>query len=238
MLSIVVIVFVSAFIRSALGFGDAVVAMPLLAMTVGLKTASPLVAFMSPTISLMILAGNWRRIELRSAGAAHRRLASGHPRRDLRPGPRARGAAQGPARAPHPSLRGLRLGQAEGPDQERKAVAALVRRLDRGSPRRRVQHQRAAGRRLRDAQGLAAGGFPGDPVGIFPADGADGPRRSRPRGAVDGRGDVVLSVVPAGHRPRRRPRGPAEQADPPHPLRRARSTAVSPRWEPCSSSAP
>src|SRR5690606_10443789 len=41
---------------------------PLLAMTVGLRTASPLVAFMGPTISLMILAGNWRRIELKSAG--------------------------------------------------------------------------------------------------------------------------------------------------------------------------
>ena len=65
--ALVAIVFVSALIRSALGFGDAVVAMPLLAMTVGLKTASPLVAFMGPTISLMILAGNWRRIELRSA---------------------------------------------------------------------------------------------------------------------------------------------------------------------------
>ena len=64
---VVGIIFISALIRSALGFGDAVVAMPLLAMAVGLKTASPLVAFMGPTISLMILAGNWRRIELKSA---------------------------------------------------------------------------------------------------------------------------------------------------------------------------
>jgi uncharacterized membrane protein YfcA len=66
--AIVGIIFASAFIRSAIGFGDAVVAMPLLAMITGLKTASPLVAFMGPTISLMILAGSWRRIELRSAG--------------------------------------------------------------------------------------------------------------------------------------------------------------------------
>jgi uncharacterized membrane protein YfcA len=62
------IVFAAAFLRSALGFGDAVVAMPLLAMTVGLKTASPLVAFMGPTISVLILARSWRRIEVRTAG--------------------------------------------------------------------------------------------------------------------------------------------------------------------------
>ncbi|MBP7707186.1 MAG: sulfite exporter TauE/SafE family protein [Candidatus Aminicenantes bacterium] len=66
--AVVGIVFVSAFVRSAIGFGDAVVAMPLLVLVTGLKTASPLVAFMGPTISLLILAGSWRRIELKSAG--------------------------------------------------------------------------------------------------------------------------------------------------------------------------
>lgn len=64
---VVGVVFVSALVRSAIGFGDAVVAMPLLAMITSLKTASPLVAFMGPTISLLILAGSWRKIELRSA---------------------------------------------------------------------------------------------------------------------------------------------------------------------------
>jgi len=62
------VVFVAAFIRSALGFGDAVVAMPLLAMAVGMKTASPLVAFVGPTISLLILAGSWRKVEFKAAG--------------------------------------------------------------------------------------------------------------------------------------------------------------------------
>jgi uncharacterized membrane protein YfcA len=65
---IAAVVFVAAFVRSALGFGDAVVAMPLLAMAVGLRTATPLVAFMGPTISLLILARDWRKIEFRTAG--------------------------------------------------------------------------------------------------------------------------------------------------------------------------
>ncbi len=66
--AVVGIVFAAALLRSAIGFGDAVVAMPLLTMVVGLKTASPIVAFMGPTISLLILARSWRKIEFRSAG--------------------------------------------------------------------------------------------------------------------------------------------------------------------------
>ncbi|MCX6570189.1 MAG: sulfite exporter TauE/SafE family protein [Candidatus Aminicenantes bacterium] len=61
------IIFVAAFVRSALGFGDAVIAMPLLAMVIGLKTATPLVAFMGPTISLIILARSWRGGDMKSA---------------------------------------------------------------------------------------------------------------------------------------------------------------------------
>jgi uncharacterized membrane protein YfcA len=62
------VVFVAAFVRSALGFGDAVVAMPLLAMALGVRTATPLVAFMGPTISILILARSWQKVEFGTAG--------------------------------------------------------------------------------------------------------------------------------------------------------------------------
>lgn len=68
MLFVIAVLFVAAFIRSALGFGDAVVAMPLLAAALGLRTATPLVAFVGPTISLLILAKHWRKIEFKTAG--------------------------------------------------------------------------------------------------------------------------------------------------------------------------
>jgi hypothetical protein len=67
LIPVAAVLFVAALVRSALGFGDAVVAMPLLAMSVGLRTATPLVAFVGPTISLLILAHDWRRVEFRSA---------------------------------------------------------------------------------------------------------------------------------------------------------------------------
>jgi hypothetical protein len=58
------VVFLGAFARSALGFGDALIAMPLLALMVGMKTATPLVALASSTIAATILMGAWRRVEL------------------------------------------------------------------------------------------------------------------------------------------------------------------------------
>ena len=64
---IAAVIFAAAFVRSALGFGDAVIAMPLLAMAVGLKTASPVVAFVGPTISVLVLAKSWKAGDMRSA---------------------------------------------------------------------------------------------------------------------------------------------------------------------------
>ncbi|MGZ5425156.1 MAG: sulfite exporter TauE/SafE family protein [Candidatus Aminicenantales bacterium] len=68
MILVAAVIFVAALVRSALGFGDAVVAMPLLAMALGVRTATPLVAFVGPTISILILAQDWRKVEFKSAG--------------------------------------------------------------------------------------------------------------------------------------------------------------------------
>lgn len=64
---ILVIVFLSTFTRSTFGFGDALIAMPLLAMTVGMQIATPLVALIASTIALTILTKNWRSVRIASA---------------------------------------------------------------------------------------------------------------------------------------------------------------------------
>lgn len=63
-LLIFAILFVSTFIHSTLGFGQALIAMPLLLMIVELKTATPLVAFVLMTIGAVILLKNWRAVDL------------------------------------------------------------------------------------------------------------------------------------------------------------------------------
>lgn len=63
-LLILAILFVSTLIHSTLGFGQALIAMPLLAMAVQMKTATPLVAFVLMTIAAVILLKNWRVVDL------------------------------------------------------------------------------------------------------------------------------------------------------------------------------
>lgn len=61
------ILFVSTFVRSAVGFGDALLAMPLLGLVMGLRVASPVVAITGFTVSLIILLVDRDEIDLKSA---------------------------------------------------------------------------------------------------------------------------------------------------------------------------
>jgi len=64
---VLLIILVSTLVRAVFGFGNALIAMPLLAMTpIGMKTATPLVALVATILSLVILVKDWRMIDLRS----------------------------------------------------------------------------------------------------------------------------------------------------------------------------
>ena len=60
------VIFAATFIRSSIGFGDALISMPLLIMLIGLKTATPISAMLSTTIALLILTTTWKEIQLKS----------------------------------------------------------------------------------------------------------------------------------------------------------------------------
>ena len=66
-LTVFFILFISTFTRSTFGFGDALIAMPLLTLVVGVQTATPLVAFMGTTIAATILWNNWRNVDVKAA---------------------------------------------------------------------------------------------------------------------------------------------------------------------------
>ncbi len=61
------IVFLATLVRSTLGFGGPLIAMPLLALAVGIQTATPLSALMASTNAMAILVCNWRSVRLASA---------------------------------------------------------------------------------------------------------------------------------------------------------------------------
>lgn len=64
---VVCIVFVATLIRSALGFGEALVAVPLLALRLPIVIAAPLAVLVSVVVAAVVVAQDWRHVELRSA---------------------------------------------------------------------------------------------------------------------------------------------------------------------------
>jgi len=66
--SILTILFLATFIRSAFGFGEALVAVPLLAFVMPIEAAAPLAVMVSITVSIVAIAQDWRHIHFRSAG--------------------------------------------------------------------------------------------------------------------------------------------------------------------------
>lgn len=61
-------VFVATVIRSAFGFGEALIAVPLLAFVIPLEVAAPLAVLVSITVAAIVVAQDWRNIHFRSAG--------------------------------------------------------------------------------------------------------------------------------------------------------------------------
>jgi uncharacterized protein len=64
--STVAILVAATLVHSTVGFGTASVAMPLLALTLGVRTAAPLVAFFVVTTTTVIGWKSWRSIDLRA----------------------------------------------------------------------------------------------------------------------------------------------------------------------------
>lgn len=59
------IIFVGSLVRSTLGFGEALIAMPLLAFVIPPQMAAPLVAVISSFNAILILSREWRQISFR-----------------------------------------------------------------------------------------------------------------------------------------------------------------------------
>ena len=66
-LAVVAVLFFATVIRSAFGFGEALVAVPLLALLVPVGIAAPVAVLASITVALVVVIQDWRHIHVRSA---------------------------------------------------------------------------------------------------------------------------------------------------------------------------
>lgn len=62
------VVFLATLVRSTFGFGEALVAVPLLALLVPVKLAAPLAVLLSITVALAVVIQDFEHVEVRSAG--------------------------------------------------------------------------------------------------------------------------------------------------------------------------
>jgi uncharacterized membrane protein YfcA len=61
------VIFLATLIRSALGFGEALVAVPLLALLMPVEVAAPLAVLVSITVAIVVVVEDWHRVHLGSA---------------------------------------------------------------------------------------------------------------------------------------------------------------------------
>lgn len=64
-LPVLLILFAAGLTKAALGFGEALIAMPLLTLVLGVRAASPLTALMMTTITTIVLVQSWQRVDFR-----------------------------------------------------------------------------------------------------------------------------------------------------------------------------
>ncbi|MBN8727807.1 MAG: sulfite exporter TauE/SafE family protein [Xanthomonadales bacterium] len=76
---VMAIIFLATFIRSAFGFGEALVAVPLLALIMPIEIAAPVAVLVSITVAVVAVAQDWRHVHFRSAGVLFASTCVGIP---------------------------------------------------------------------------------------------------------------------------------------------------------------
>ncbi len=66
-LHMLAVIFLATVIRSGFGFGEALIAVPLLALVMPVEVAAPLAVLVSITVAGVVLVQDWRKVHLRSA---------------------------------------------------------------------------------------------------------------------------------------------------------------------------
>src|SRR5215470_4470702 len=66
-LLVLAVIFLATLIRSAFGFGEALVAVPLLALQMPIEVAAPLAVLVSITVAVVVVVEDWHKVHLGSA---------------------------------------------------------------------------------------------------------------------------------------------------------------------------
>lgn len=65
--AVIAVIALATLVRSTFGFGEALIAVPLLAFVIPVKVAAPVAALVSVTVAAVVVIQDWRHVQLRSA---------------------------------------------------------------------------------------------------------------------------------------------------------------------------
>lgn len=65
---VLTVVFFATLVRSVFGFGEGLIAVPILALIIPIQTAAPLAVLLSITVAAVVLLQDWRKVHFRSSG--------------------------------------------------------------------------------------------------------------------------------------------------------------------------
>src|SRR5579863_9770965 len=68
MIQVPAVLLLATIFRSAFGFGEALIAVPLLALVLPVEVAAPLAVLLSITVAAVVVAQDWREVHVGSAG--------------------------------------------------------------------------------------------------------------------------------------------------------------------------
>ena len=68
MIQVPAVLFLATVFRSAFGFGEALIAVPLLALLLPVEVAAPVAVLVSITVAAVVVAQDWREVHIGSAG--------------------------------------------------------------------------------------------------------------------------------------------------------------------------
>lgn len=66
--AVLAILFLAALTKATLGFGESLLAIPLLTLVIGVQSAAPLVSLIAATVTLLLLVRNWQQIDFGATG--------------------------------------------------------------------------------------------------------------------------------------------------------------------------
>ena len=80
-LQVLLVVFVASLIRSTFGFGEGLLAVPLLALIIPTEITAPVAVLLSITTAAMVVVQDWRKVHVSATGWLHGSYIPGYSAR-------------------------------------------------------------------------------------------------------------------------------------------------------------